>query len=368
MRLTPFGLLFVSALSLGLFSPELIHSQTPSSLAPNQAAVQVSVPTLLPTQDGSGSASTWQSKDAKHLFGFPDIKANKKGTLVLSADSLTFTDKSANTSIERNLITAVSAGNERVELWGFTGRILKSAIPYNGDMVAAAFMHHQIDMLTVEFRDKKGADHSAVFFLPANEAQRALQSFALTPTPPQKAANPVCQEPSTEPKSVLVLRPDWDQAEVPAAYRSLVYEHVIDRLRRAKGAGPIYRDGEDSTLTAGCPQYTVRMSIKTFKEGSSVKRSMFGPMGNFVGTTHMKFDVTISDASGRLNNTEEIKATIRGQTESTNVADSFAKSVSKRYSKLLKDPANTVTPEKHSEATEMSALRKDVRYGQSSCL
>ncbi|MCU1323363.1 MAG: hypothetical protein JWM43_3012 [Acidobacteriaceae bacterium] len=346
MRLSKFSLLFVSTLSLGLFNPELIHSQTTSSPVPDQATVQSSVPSPLPAQDGSASTLTWQSKDAKHIFGFPDIKANKKGALVLSTDSLTFTDKSANTSIERNLITAVSAGNERVELWGFTGRILKSAIPYNGDMVAAAFMHHRIDMLTVEFHDKRGTDHSAVFFLPANEAQRALQSFALTSIPPQKSANPVCQDASTEPKSVLVLRPDWDQAEVPAAYRSLVYEHVIDRLRRTKNAGQIYRDGEDSAHPSGCPQYTVRMAIKTFKEGSSVKRSMFGSLGYFVGTTQVKFDVTMSDASGRINNREEIKATIRGQTESTNVADSFAKSIAKRYSKLLKDSANTVTTEK----------------------
>ncbi len=349
MRLSKFGLLFVSTLSLGLFSPEPIHSQTTNSQTPDQATVQSSVPPPVPAQDGSGSTSTWQSKDAKHIFGFPDIKANKKGNLVLGADSLTFTDKSANTSIERNSITSVSAGNERVELWGFTGRILRSAIPYNGDMVAAAVMHHRIDMLTVEFRDKRGADHSAVFFLPANEAQRALQSFALTPIPPQKLTTPPCQDASTEPKSVLVLRPDWDQADVPAAYRSLVYEHVIDRLRRTKNAGQIYRDGDDSTHTAGCPQYTVRMSIKTFKEGSSVKRSMFGSLGYFVGTTQIKFDVTISDASGRINNKEEIKATIRGQTESTNVADSFAKSVAKRYSKLLKNPANTVTAEKTQE-------------------
>jgi len=265
---------------------------------------------------------------------------------VLSTDSLTFTDKSANTSIERNSITTVSAGNERVELWGLTGRIMRSAIPYGGDMAASAVLHHRIDMLTVEFRDKRGAEHSAVFFLPAKEAQRALHRFALTPISPQKLTSPLCEDAYTEPKSILVLRPDWDQTEVPAAYRSLVYEHVIDRLRRTKNAGQIYRDEEDSTHAAGCPQYTVRMSIKTFKEGSSVKRSMLGVAGYFVETTQIKFDVTISDASGRINNKEEIKATTRGQTESTNVADSFAKSVAKRYSKLLKDPANTVTAEK----------------------
>jgi hypothetical protein len=353
MRMSKFALLFVSTLSSFFFRPEPLHSQITSSQTPDQASLQSTVPPPSPEQDASVvAASTWESKDAKHIFGFPDIKANKKGALVLSTDSLTFTNKSSNTSIERSSITVVSAGNERVELWGFTGRILRSAIPYNGDMAVAAVMHHRIDMLTVEFRDKRGADHSAVFFLPANEAQRALQSFALTALPLQKPATPSCLDVSVEPRSVLVLRPDWEQVEVPAAYRSLVYEHVIDRLRRAKNAGPIYRNGENTSYSVGCPQYTVHMSIKTFKEGSSVKRSMFGSLGYFVGTTQIKFDVTISDASGRINNKEEIKATIRGETESTNVADSFAKSVAKRYSKLLKDPANTppVTAAKTLEA------------------
>jgi len=147
-----------------------------------------------------------------------------------------------------------------------------------------------------------------------------------------------------------VTKPDWGQAEVPAAYRSLVYEHVIDRLRREKDAGPIYREGEYPNHAAGCPQFTVRMSIKAFKEGSSVKRSMLGVAGYFVGTTHMKFDLTFSDSSGRVNNTEETTATIRGESESTNVADKVAKSVAKRYSKLLKDPANSVTGENTQEA------------------
>jgi hypothetical protein len=143
-------------------------------------------------------------KRRKTRLWVPDTKPNKKGTLVLSQDTLTFIGKSADTSIKRESITAVSAGNQRVELWGLTGRILRSAVPYHGDMAAAAVMQQRIDMLTVEFRDKRGADHSAVFFLPRNEAQRALQSFALTPLPPRPPVNPVCQTKSVEPKSVCL--------------------------------------------------------------------------------------------------------------------------------------------------------------------
>jgi len=344
MRFLKSGLASMSTLFVTLLVTQPVYSQTSA-----QSPEQNPAPPITQEQNATADTSTWQSKDAKHVFGFPDIKPNKKGTLELSTDALLFTGKSGNTSIERKSITAVSAGDQRVELWGFTGRILKSAIPYSGGMAAAAVMHHRIDMLTVEFRDTRGTDHSAVFFLPFNEAQHALQSFALTPAPLQKSAGSVCLATSVDAKSVLVVRPDWEQAEVPAVYRSLVYEHVLDRLRRTKDAGRIYREGEDTTHTDGCPQYTVRMSIKTFKEGSSVKRAMLGPAGNFVGTTQMKFDVIFSDSSGRLNETKEIKATIRGESESTNVADKIAKSIAKRYSKLLKDPANNVAADQSPE-------------------
>jgi hypothetical protein len=290
------------------------------------------------SQDPAGSTKVgvWTSAKAEHVYGFPEIKPNKKGTLTLSADSLTFTGKSGNTSIPRSAVTAVSAGNERVEMWGMTGRIMRMTIPDGGGIAAAAFMHHRIDMLTVEFNDAHGGSHGAVFFLPANEAARALQSFALATVPVRATSKAACQGAAIDAKSVLVLAPIWDRAEVPAAYRSLVYEHVIDRLRRSKEVAHVYREGEPTELT-GCPQYVVQISIASFKEGSSVKRAFMGPVGMFVGTTQMKFDVTFTDASGVMSSDEQIAATIRGESESTGVADHVAKNIAKHYAKALKN-------------------------------
>jgi hypothetical protein len=50
----------------------------------------------------------------------------------LSADALTFSGKSGTTSIRRDSVTAVSAGNERVELWGMGGRLLRMTIKDGG--------------------------------------------------------------------------------------------------------------------------------------------------------------------------------------------------------------------------------------------
>ena len=51
----------------------------------------------------------------------------------------------------------------------------------------------------------------------------------------------------------------------------------------------------------------------------------------------MKFDVTFTDALGRLNTREQITATMRGESESTDVADHVAKSLAKHYAAMLKN-------------------------------
>lgn len=52
--------------------------------------------------------------------------------------------------------------------------------------------------------------------------------------------------------------------------------------------------------------------------------AMTGPVGMFVGTTQMKFDTTLSDASGTVIKSELIAAKINSESES-NVADHAAK-------------------------------------------
>jgi hypothetical protein len=51
----------------------------------------------------------------------------------------------------------------------------------------------------------------------------------------------------------------------------------------------------------------------------------------------MKFDVTFADSSGKLNTNEQITATMRGESESTDVADHVAKNLAKHYATVLKN-------------------------------
>lgn len=281
----------------------------------------------------------WQAVNAEHFYGLPDAKPKSKGTLTLDEQSLTFTSKHSNTSIPREQITAVSAGQDRVELWGTTGRVLRMVMPNGSGIAAGAVMHHRVDMLTVEYGDTHQAIHSAVFELPAEEAEKALKSFGVLPvsTRPNEEAS-ACGAKPMDPRGVYLDLPDWSRAEVPAAYRGLVYEHTIERLKKVKDAGHIYRQGEMSRA-AGCPQYRIHIAVSGYKKGNQVLRSSTGPIGLFVGSTQMTFDVAYDDAATNTHKTEQIKATVRSQGESTDVADAVAKKLSKEYGKLLKESA-----------------------------
>jgi len=281
----------------------------------------------------------WQSEHAEHFYGLPDAKPKSNGTLTLDKDSLTFTSKHSNTSIPRMQITAVSAGQERVELWGKTGLVMRMLMPNGSGIAAGAVMHHKVDMLTVEYGDTRQAIHSAVFVLPAADADKALKSFGELPamTHLNEDAS-ACAGKAIDPHGVYLDMPDWSRAEVPAAYRGLVYEHTIERLRTVKNGGHVYREGELSH-TQGCPQYRIHIAVSGYNKGNQVLRSSMGPIGMFVGTTKMMFDVSYDDAENHVHKTEQIKATVRSQGESTDVADAVAKKLSKEYGKLLKKPA-----------------------------
>ena len=279
----------------------------------------------------------WSSSAAQHVYGLPEAKPNEKGDLRITASGLCFAGKTSHATIRLDAIVAVGAGNERVELWGKKGRLMRMAIPDGGSLAAAAVMHHRVDMFTVEFSDGLGGYHAAVFYLPANEAQRAVETLAAAPVSHREHASNAC-EGQVRPGTVRVPLPDWGDAQVPAAYRALVYEHVIEQLGRAKGVEHVYRDGEQDAQH-GCAASTVQISVTGFRAGNQVKRASMGPAGMFAGTTEMVFEVGITNAGGKPNAPQQIKATVRGESESIGVAGSVAKKVAKDFAMAQKAKA-----------------------------
>jgi hypothetical protein len=297
-----------------------------SSGAPAQAA---------PSVTSSGAAvvqsSAWSSAHAVHVLGMPDVKAKENGTLVITPQQLTFTGKGANSTIDLPSILAISAGNERVELWGMKGRLMRMAVPYGGGAAFATFMHHQRDMLTVEFVDSQGGYHGSVFYLPGNEAEQALRSITPSPAADHHASTTPCPIASIEPHSMSVKQLTSDQSDFPVAYRVLVYEHIIDRLRQAPGS-VVHRDGVMDGR-GDCSQYTMRLSTTAFKPGSQVKRASMGPAGLLVGVTQITLNLEITDAKGTTVFRDQVKASQRGESESMNVIDKIAQQVVKKWAK-----------------------------------
>lgn len=273
--------------------------------------------------------SGWSSTHAVHVLGMPDVKAKENGTLTITSQQLRFTGKSANSTIDLPSIVALSAGNERVELWGMKGRLMRMAVPYGGGAAFATFMHHQRDMLTVEFVDSQGSYHGAVFFLPGNEAEQALRNITPSPVAPHDVSSAPCSIADVMPDSILVKQFTSGQVDFPVAYRVLVYEHIINRLHQVPGT-EVHRDGAIGD-PKNCSQYTMRLSTTAFKPGSQVERASMGPAGFFVGVTQITVDLEISDAKGKTILRDQIKATQRGESESMNVIDKIAKQAVRKW-------------------------------------
>src|SRR3984957_2817521 len=121
--------------------------------------------------------TAWTAPGIQHAYGLPQARAKEKGALTVNSQGLTFTGRSSRYTVPWRDTVAVSTGNERVELWGTTGRIVRMAIPNGGGLAAASVMHHKVHELTVEFRDRRGAYHGAVFFLPGHDATRVLDIY-----------------------------------------------------------------------------------------------------------------------------------------------------------------------------------------------
>jgi hypothetical protein len=310
---------FHALFALGLIANSLLLA------APHQPAF------TLAQNSTPASAAGWTSTHAIHVLGLADVRARENGTLTITPQQLTFTAKSASAAIDLPSIRAVSSGNERVELWGIKGRLLRMAIPDGGGVALAMVMHHRRDMLTVEFVDSHGAYHGAVFYLPGNEAEQALASITPPSVDHRDLPSAPCIANEAQPNSILVKRPTVGQAELPPAYRVLVYEHIVDRLSKSTGA-VVFRDHADGS-PADCAQYTMRLSTEAYKPGSQVKRASMGPAGFFVGVTEITVDLEVKDAKGAVVFRDQIQAKQRGESESMNVIDKLAQQIVKKWAK-----------------------------------
>jgi hypothetical protein len=284
---------------------------------------------------GSESSSLVQH-NVVYVAGLDEVKPNVSGDLTLSPAALTFSNKNVTTSIPRERIVNVSTGEQRTEPWGTTGEIARKVIPFGGSVVLAVVTNKKVDLLTVEYRDIHDGYHGAVFVLPAQRAAAVRDSILanLTPTVEQPASS--CADPV--PGSVLVAPIQVHGIELPAEYRILLYEQTIKELKATRPEEKFFRVG-DRSAGPGCAALRLDITVTGFKKGNRAVRASTGPLGLFLGTTSLSFDVNLKDVHDKTVFGAEIKKSDRTDSESLGLADTIAKNVAKRFDKATESPA-----------------------------
>jgi hypothetical protein len=280
--------------------------------------------------DVASDSTSFTQKNVVHVAGLEETKANMTGNLTLSPAALTFSNKDISTSIPRERIVNVFIGDQQTEPWGTTGKIARKVIPYGGGEVLAFATNKKVDLLTVEYLDIHDAYHGVVFVLPVQKAAAARDQILAKLAPPVAVAASSCAEPL--PNTVMVEPIKVDGVELPAEYRILVYEQMIKELKLKQPEERFFRVG-DRSAGPGCAATGLDITVTNFKKGNRSARAATGPLGLFIGTTSLTFDVNIKDVNDKTVFDAQMKKSDRTDSDSLGLADTIAKNVAKSFSK-----------------------------------
>lgn len=130
--------------------------------------------------------------NVEHVMGFPGIKRGFQGVLSVQGDSLVMAWIKTKSSIKIADIVDLYTGEDSQQVFrGVAGEVFKVGTPYQGGRVLSLFSQ-DTEILTVEFRDKDGGFHGAIFTFPKGKAsdlkKQLVAAGAHTSLPPDAAA------------------------------------------------------------------------------------------------------------------------------------------------------------------------------------
>jgi hypothetical protein len=147
-RILARGLFLLAAGVLFMFSPVSAHGQAAGTPATALSVAQT---------------------DVKLVIGGDTVKNNSVGNLSVVGSSLQFAAGKKKVEVEASSILDISTNEDsRQDITG-VAHFATAAIPYGGGRVLSLFSH-QVDVLTVEFKDASGGYHGAVFVMPQGQA------------------------------------------------------------------------------------------------------------------------------------------------------------------------------------------------------
>jgi len=321
-------------------------AQLALAMAGEQAALKASVGEQVSTQ--------WRVSGVRHLIGLPEVKPNAVGNLWITKKGIRFESESGEAFVESGRILRVSTGEEQLVKGGVFGRFLRNGVPAGGGLglalagivhaftvippavglAASAVMQGSEDIVTVEFLDPRDGYHGAVFTMPRHATEEIPQEvLAARSTGTVDSRVESCNGMSAQPTSLTLLPIETEGSEVPAEYRVLVYERLLERLRTAQSRWQVHRAGTGERRNA-CGGLTLTMTMKDFRKGNASERALLGPVGLFVGTTGLSYRMVLRDSGGASILEEQSRAVVRGDRESLDLSQAIAKTIQKKVGKL----------------------------------
>ncbi len=124
------------------------------------------------------NASAPFSIPATHLLGLENTKSNCNGTLSIQGDALQFHQGGKpGAEVTITSIHAVFLGGESKQVGGVPMKLGKAAAPFGGGRVVSLFAHKKYDTLTLEYVDKDGGVHGAIFQLAKGQGELVRDSL-----------------------------------------------------------------------------------------------------------------------------------------------------------------------------------------------
>jgi hypothetical protein len=109
---------------------------------------------------------------ATHLVGWPNTKSNCKGTLSTQDNGLRFQQGGEPLAeVDIASVRDVFLGEESNQVGGVPMKIGKAAAPFGGGRVVSLFAHKKYDTLTLEYVDRNGGVHGAIFQLEKGQGE-----------------------------------------------------------------------------------------------------------------------------------------------------------------------------------------------------
>ncbi|WP_263382195.1 hypothetical protein [Granulicella arctica] len=272
--------------------------------------------------------------DVVHVAGLMEVRPDIKGSLLITPDTIVFSNGTVRATIPRSRILNVFVGDQRTEPWGTTGKVVRKVIPYGGGAALGAITNGQVDLLTVESLDEHDGYHGVVFAVPFQKANAIREQLTASLVPLVKHPTPSCSEGASTPKSVLLAPILVSGIELPSEYRILLYEQLFKQLKSHNSSDSFLRTG-DLSSGPGCTELTLRVTVTAFKKGNRAVRASTGPLGMFLGTTSLAFDINLRDINEKTIFDVQMKKSDRSDSDSLGLADSIAKSVAKRMDKEM---------------------------------